>query len=99
MNRRNQQTQNQEVVFDKNTELVSTTDLRGVITYANPAFCQVAGFSEEELKQIEQRAYALGVTSHAVVDETMNYYDSCIKYLVFGFLWSRNTLERCTKRI
>ena len=42
------------------------------------------GFSEEELKQIEKRAYALGVTSHAVVDETLNYYESCIKYLIFG---------------
>ena len=42
------------------------------------------GFSDEELQQIEQRAYSLGVTSHAVVDETQNYYDSCIKYLVFG---------------
>jgi len=49
MNRRNQQTQNQEVVFDKNTELVSTTDLRGVITYANPAFCQVSGYTAAEL--------------------------------------------------
>ena len=49
------------------------------------------GFSEEELKQIEQRAYALGVTSHAVVDETMNYYESCIKYLVFG-----NVLKNAT---
>ena len=42
------------------------------------------GFSEEELKQIEQRAYSLGVTSHAVVDETLNYYESCIKYLIYG---------------
>ncbi|MDP2415484.1 argininosuccinate synthase [Daejeonella sp.] len=49
------------------------------------------GFSEEELKQIEQRAYALGVTSHAVVDETLNYYESCIKYLIFG-----NVLKNAT---
>jgi argininosuccinate synthase len=49
------------------------------------------GFSEEELKQIEERAYALGVSSHAVVDETLNYYDSCIKYLVFG-----NVLKNAT---
>ena len=41
------------------------------------------GFSDEELEQIEKRAYALGVSSHAVVDETENYYQSCIKYLVF----------------
>lgn len=49
------------------------------------------GFSEEELKQIEERAYALGVSSHAVVDETLNYYDSCIKYLIFG-----NVLKNAT---
>lgn len=49
------------------------------------------GFSDEELKQIEERAYALGVSSHAVVDETLNYYESCIKYLVFG-----NVLKNAT---
>jgi len=49
------------------------------------------GFSDEELKQIEQRAYSLGVTSHAVVDETLNYYESCIKYLIYG-----NVLKNAT---
>lgn len=49
------------------------------------------GFEAEELAQIEQRAYALGVASHAVVDETENYYKSCIKYLVFG-----NVLKNAT---
>lgn len=49
------------------------------------------GFSEEELKNIEERAYALGVASHATVDETDNYYQSCIRYLVFG-----NVLKNAT---
>ncbi len=49
------------------------------------------GFSDEELQQIEQRAYALGVTSHAVVDETLNFYESCIKYLIYG-----NVLKNAT---
>ena len=49
MNRRNQNVINEEVTFSAEQELVSTTDLRGVITYANPAFCQVAGFTAEEL--------------------------------------------------
>jgi len=49
------------------------------------------GFSDEELAQIEARAYALGVKSHAVVDETQNYYDSSIKYLIFG-----NVLKNAT---
>ncbi|GGC32681.1 argininosuccinate synthase [Parapedobacter defluvii] len=49
------------------------------------------GFSADELAQIEQRAYSLGVKSHAVVDETQNYYDSSIKYLIFG-----NVLKNAT---
>ncbi|MGB4400242.1 MAG: argininosuccinate synthase [Daejeonella sp.] len=49
------------------------------------------GFSEDELTEIEKRAYALGVTSHSVVDETENYYESCIKYLIFG-----NVLKNAT---
>lgn len=49
------------------------------------------GFSEEELKQIEERAYALGVSSHAVVDETENYYNTCIRYLIYG-----NVLKNAT---
>lgn len=49
------------------------------------------GFSEEELTQIEQRAYSLGVKTHTVVDETQNYYDSSIKYLIFG-----NVLKNAT---
>jgi len=49
MNRRNQQVVDEEVTFGANEELVSTTDLRGIITYANPVFCHVAGYSEEEL--------------------------------------------------
>jgi len=49
------------------------------------------GFSEEELAQIEKRAYELGVTSHAVVDETEDYYRDSIKYLIFG-----NVLKNAT---
>ncbi len=49
------------------------------------------GFSEEELQQIEARAYALGVASHATVDETDHYYQSSIRYLIFG-----NVLKNAT---
>jgi len=45
---------------------------------------QTGGFSEDELKNIEARAYKLGVASFKVIDVTKAYYDSCIKYLVFG---------------
>lgn len=49
------------------------------------------GFSAEELATIEKRAYELGVKSHAVVDETENYYRESIKYLIFG-----NVLKNAT---
>ncbi|MGB1199348.1 MAG: methyl-accepting chemotaxis protein [Thalassotalea sp.] len=49
MNRRSQSLINEEVNFDHGEELISATDKRGVITYANAAFCRVAGFSLDEL--------------------------------------------------
>jgi len=49
MSRRNTQIIDEEVTFDANQELVSTTDTRGVITYANDIFCQVAQYTTEEL--------------------------------------------------
>ncbi|HEV2353832.1 MAG TPA: argininosuccinate synthase domain-containing protein [Puia sp.] len=42
------------------------------------------GFSPEEIAAIEKRAKSLGVASFECVDVTREYYDSCIKYLVFG---------------
>ncbi len=43
--------QNPDAVFefDRNTILVSKTDTRGVIWYANPAFCAAANYSAAEL--------------------------------------------------
>lgn len=49
------------------------------------------GFDEKELKQIEERALSLGVASHNVIDETANYYNDSIKYLIFG-----NVLKNAT---
>lgn len=49
MSRREQNIINEEVKFNQGEELVSVTDTRGVITYANPQFCKIAGFSEQEL--------------------------------------------------
>ncbi|HHQ4556112.1 TPA: PAS domain-containing protein, partial [Aeromonas veronii] len=42
-------TKNIEIEVAENVQLVSTTDLRGDITYANPAFCQIAGYTSEEM--------------------------------------------------
>ena len=42
------------------------------------------GFDDAELRSIETRAKDLGVASHKTVDETRNYYDSVIRYLIYG---------------
>src|SRR4051794_38246850 len=38
-----------EVFFDKDSFIVSKTDLKGRITYANKAFCDIAGYAEGEV--------------------------------------------------
>lgn len=38
-----------ELFFDRNDIIVSKTDLKGRITYANETFCKIAGYSEREL--------------------------------------------------
>lgn len=40
---------NQEIKLDKNTMIVSETDHKGYIIYASSDFCQIAGYSKEEL--------------------------------------------------
>lgn len=48
------------------------------------AVANTGGFSEEELKVIEDKAYRLGAKSHATLDVTQEYYEKSIKYMVFG---------------
>ena len=43
------QHQGRERSYPDNVRLISTTDLNGQITYANKEFCDVAGYTEEEL--------------------------------------------------
>lgn len=49
------------------------------------------GFTKDELKQIEHHAYALGVKSHKSVEAEESYYNSIIKYLIFGNVLKNNT--------
>ncbi len=61
---------------------VYLSKIRGLEVHA--VTIQTGGFSEEDLKNIEARAYELGVTSFRVIDVTKEYYNNCIRYLVFG---------------
>ena len=49
------------------------------------------GFSKQELKDIERHAKALGVKTHTTVDAVKNYYDTIIKYLIYGNVLKNNT--------
>jgi argininosuccinate synthase len=49
------------------------------------------GFSRQEIEQIAARAKALGVATFECMDVTREYYESCIKYLIFG-----NVLKNAT---
>jgi argininosuccinate synthase len=48
------------------------------------AVANTGGFSEEELRVIEDKAYRLGSTSHVTLDVTQEYYEKSIKFMVFG---------------
>lgn len=48
------------------------------------------GFDAEELAAIAVHAKKLGVASHYAVDETRNYYDKVIRYLIYGNVLKNN---------
>lgn len=49
------------------------------------------GFSPTELQAIEARAHQLGVASYRAIDVVEQYYQDCIKYLIFGNVLKNNT--------
>ncbi|WP_337043176.1 argininosuccinate synthase [Emticicia sp. 17c] len=49
------------------------------------------GFTEEEMKDIETKAYELGVKNHYTARMVGEYYQKCIRYLVYGNILKNNT--------
>ena len=49
------------------------------------------GFSSEELKVVEAKAYEMGVKSHTNCNILETYYQKAIKYMVFGNVLKNNT--------
>ena len=49
------------------------------------------GYSDEELKNVEKKAYDLGVEKHTTIRATGKFYNECIKYLVYGNVLRNNT--------
>ncbi|WP_346858694.1 argininosuccinate synthase domain-containing protein [uncultured Draconibacterium sp.] len=55
------------------------------------AIANTGGFSDDELKKIEERALALGAVEHVTLDVTNEYYEKCIRYMVYGNILRNNT--------
>ncbi|CAM1371862.1 argininosuccinate synthase [Tenacibaculum xiamenense] len=49
------------------------------------------GFSSEEIKNIEENAYTMGVTTYKNIDAVNDFYEKVVKYLVFGNVLKNNT--------
>ncbi|WP_299529567.1 argininosuccinate synthase [Ulvibacterium sp.] len=49
------------------------------------------GFSNEEIKSIEQKALELGATSYTSIDAVQIFYEKVVKYLIFGNVLKNNT--------
>lgn len=55
------------------------------------AIVNTGGFTSAELKEIEKKAYALGVKEHRSFDVVDKFYDESVKYLIFGNVLKNNT--------
>jgi argininosuccinate synthase len=55
------------------------------------AIANTGGFSDDELKIIEEKAYQLGAKEHVTLDVTGEYYEKCIRYMVYGNVLRNNT--------
>lgn len=49
------------------------------------------GFTNEELKAVEEKAYFLGAKSFKIVRAVKEYYEKCIRYLIYGNILRNNT--------
>ncbi|WP_117879526.1 argininosuccinate synthase [Aureibaculum luteum] len=49
------------------------------------------GFTDEEINDIEKKAYALGVKSYKNINAISTFYEKVVKYLIFGNVLKNNT--------
>ena len=55
------------------------------------AIANTGGFSQEELKHIEERAMQLGAIEHATLNIEHEYYEKSIRYMVYGDILRNGT--------
>ena len=49
------------------------------------------GFSEKEIAEVEEKAYSLGASHHSTIDVSDQYYQKCIRFLVYGNMLRNKT--------
>jgi len=49
------------------------------------------GFTADDIKRLEEKAFLLGATTFTCLDVVKEYYDTCIQFLVFGNVLKNNT--------
>ena len=55
------------------------------------AIANTGGFSQSDLENIEKKAYSLGAKKHVTLDITGEYYQKCIRYMIYGNILRNNT--------
>jgi argininosuccinate synthase len=65
------------------------TEEKGWAVYT--VLVDTGGFDAEELTRIEQKAYQLGATQFTCISKTRQYYEQCLRYLVYGNILKNNT--------
>ncbi|MDR0711839.1 MAG: argininosuccinate synthase [Prevotellaceae bacterium] len=55
------------------------------------ALVNTGGFSEDELSAIAKKAEGLGSASHVNIDVTQEYFDKCIRYMIYGNILKNST--------
>jgi argininosuccinate synthase len=62
---------------------------KGLDVYS--AIANTGGFTEDELAQVSDRAYALGVSSHISLDIVNEYYNDYIRFMIYGNILKNGT--------
>jgi len=62
---------------------------RGLEVHA--CIVDTGGFSKAELKEVEEKAFFLGAKTFKIINAVPDYYQKCIRYLIYGNVLRNNT--------
>ncbi|MEM6734444.1 MAG: PAS domain S-box protein [Bacteroidota bacterium] len=70
-----------------NSALVSVTDIKGIINFVNPKFCEISGYSADELIGRNHRILKSGLHRH-------DFYDNMWRTISGGKVWEGSIWNR-----